>query len=187
MKEIRLLIIILIVSLTSCELLDFGTSSVNESYEAQFSTCGERGVLIDIENLEFEGILCLKQFVDIERELYLGEIEYKYKIETFFGEPVQRGIIKWTAGFQGELNSITIRAKIMNVNGDFTGWYYFYEPLVFSANEWSTDVAGSPDWDEMFENKNRTMFLGEEETKSIFRNGFYLKDFYPYTVNNVRY
>ena len=110
--------------------------------------------------------------------------------QPFFGEGLHRGSIRWNGNLgNNEINLITIRAKVYNLNGDSTGYYYFYSPIFGDPeNDWSPDVSGSPAWDEFFtSDPNGNNYISEQATKNLFINGFYLDDLYPYEINNQMY
>lgn len=176
----------------SCSTDDDDDTGGGGNPNNQFVSCGGYDYIEDVPERTYEGIICISDLVVDENnaDLTYEKIEYKYYFSTFFGEALHRGSIRWNGNIgANEINLITIRAKVYNLNGDFTGYYYFYKPIFGDIeNDWSIDVSGSPAWNKLFTTDAAgTNYLAEQETKDLFLNGFYLADLYPFSLNDQTY
>lgn len=169
---------------------NISAGSINEGLIYQ--SCGPNNpydVVIDTDQPLYEGILCLSNVIDGENGLNVGIIEFRYSFNTFFGEPLERAYIRWSNdNGNSEFNTIKLRAEVYTAADVPTGWYFYKSPLVpDSPNEWSFDVSGSPDWDEVFSSIGETSYASASYTQGLFNNGFYLGSFVPVEINGVEY
>lgn len=199
LSRIKLLSIVLVLAVAGCSAEDDddnggggGGGGGGNTPSNSFVSCGGYDYIEDVPERTYEGVLCISDFLVEEgnADLKYEKIEYKYYFSTFFGEGLHRGSIRWNGNLGGnEVNIITIRAQVYDLNGDFTGYYYFYSPIFGdSENEWSYDVSGSPAWDEFFtSDADGNNYISEQTTKDLFLSGFYLDNLYPYKINDTKY
>lgn len=117
-----------------------------------YKHCGIREKIVNASSYTNEGIVCISDFSVPGLSLAYDKLEYKYYFSTFFGEPLQRGHLKWT-GKKGEdkLNTTIVRASVYHPDEKFSGYYYRYAPIVDAREDtWSYDATGSPNWNKVF-------------------------------------
>jgi len=186
----KLLACTLVFALFSCTSDDDNNGGGDP--KNSFTSCGGYDYIEDVPERTYEGVLCISDFSVEEGSVQLNyeKIEYKYYFSTFFGEAIHRGYIRWNGNVgSNDINLITIRAEVFDLDGDFTGYYYFYKPIFGDIeDDWSIDVSGSPAWNKIFTtDPDGTDFLSEQATKNIFINGFYLSNLYPFQINSKKY
>lgn len=131
---------------------------------------------VDPSKYIYKGTVCATNLIDTENDINVAKIEFRYEFGSFFGEPTQKAIFRWTGSTGAKkIGTIGVKCKVYNSSNVFTGYYFHYSPLVSSTdNEWSWDTTGSPSWDKVFKNDAGT-FMDATSTKNLFKTGFKLQ------------
>ncbi len=108
--------------------------------------------------------------------LPLGTLKVRYRFDAFMQEPTRMFTMAWLPSDPGvKLGSVKFRARVVT-----SAWskpaYQEFDPMIPKpGGKFSWDVAGSPDWDELFLD-GKGGHLSEEDAKAAYRAGFSLKD-----------
>lgn len=122
-----------------------------------------------------EGELVLQRAAT-DKGVTLGLIKVRYRFDVFLQEPTQMFTMAWLPSDPNvDLGHIDFRAKVVTSAWTKPAYVEFNPMIPKPGGKFSWDVAGSPDWDEMFSD-GKGGFLTEDEAKAAYRAGFDLSE-----------
>ena len=121
----------------------------------------------------YEGTLEIKDWQSQDGTVKLPIMKLRYKFDIFFGEPTEKFIFYYESQDKfTEVFNIKLSAQVVS-DANLQDAYIKTSPLVEPPGKWGWDISGSPNWNQMFINKNGK-YITAKQAKSYFKKGFSL-------------